>query len=105
MSTCLDFDRGSYSLWRDQKCWGADAVAGPVGGLSASIAPEVNAFRVANGLPALAPDGRLVRVVQAHAIEMQGKAYFSHTGQDGSSAGDRLKRQEYGFCFVAENIS
>ena len=97
MSTCLDFDHGSYSLWRDQKCWGADAVAGPVGGLSASIAPEVNAFRVANGLPALAPDGRLVRVVQAHAIDMQGKAYFSHTGQDGSSAGSRLKRQEYGF--------
>lgn len=40
---------------------GADAVAEPVRGLSASIAPEVNAFRVANGLPGLAPNGRLAR--------------------------------------------
>ncbi len=84
---------------------GAAAVAEPVGGLSASIAPEVNAFRVANGQPALAADGRLARAAQAHANDMLAKNYFSHTGQDGSSAGDRVKRQGYGFCFVAENIA
>ena len=84
---------------------GAAVVAELVGGLSASIASEVNAIRVANGQPALSPDSRLGRAAQARANDIQVKAYFSHTGQDGSSAGDRVIRQVYGFCFVAENIS
>jgi len=47
----------------------------------------------------------LARAAQAHANDIQVKAYFSYTGQDGSSAGDRVIRQVYGFCFVVENIS
>ena len=84
---------------------GAAAIAEPVGGLSASLAPEVNAFRAANGQAPLSADGRLARAAQSHANDMQAKNYFSHTGQDGSSVGDRVKRQGYGFCFVAENIA
>ncbi|MGB7318765.1 MAG: CAP domain-containing protein [Planktotalea sp.] len=84
---------------------GAVAAAQPVGGLSASIAPEVNAFRAANGKAPLAADARLARAAQAHASDMARKGYFNHTGKDGSSVGDRVKRQGYGFCFVAENIA
>lgn len=84
---------------------GAAAIAEPAGGLSASIAPEINAFRAANGKAPLAADARLARTAQAHADDMARNAYFSHTGQDGSSVGDRVKRQGYGFCFVAENIA
>lgn len=84
---------------------GADAVAQPVGGLSASIAGQVNAFRQANGQVPLAADARLARAAQAHADDMTSKGFFSHTGSDGSSIGDRLKRQGYGFCFAAENIA
>lgn len=84
---------------------GAVAVAQPVGGLSASIAPDLNAFRKANGKSPLAADARLARAAQAHASDMASKTYFSHTGQDGSSVGDRVKRQGYGYCFVAENIA
>ena len=84
---------------------GAVAVAQPTGGLSADIAPEINAFRVANGQAPLAADARLARAAQLHADDMSAKTYFSHTGQDGSSAGDRVKRQGYGYCFVAENIA
>ncbi|WP_375266472.1 CAP domain-containing protein [Planktotalea sp.] len=84
---------------------GKAAVAQPVGGLSASIAPEVNAFRLANGQTALAADARLARAAQAHADDMSANAFFSHTGQNGSSVGDRVKLQGYGFCFVAENIA
>lgn len=84
---------------------GAVAKAQPTGGLSASIAPELNAFRVAQGVKPLAADARLARAAQAHAGDMAEQGYFSHTGQDGSSVGDRVKRQGYGFCFVAENIA
>lgn len=84
---------------------GKAAIAQPVAGLSASIAPEVNAFRLANGQTALAADARLARAAQAHADDMSANAFFSHTGQNGSSVGDRVKLQGYGFCFVAENIA
>ena len=69
------------------------------------IAPDLNAFRKANGKSPLAADARLARAAQAHASDMASKTYFSHTGQDGSSVGDRVKRQGYGYCFVAENIA
>ncbi|WP_293452345.1 CAP domain-containing protein [Planktotalea sp.] len=59
----------------------------------------------ANGQAPLAADARLARAAQLHANDMSAKTYFSHTGQDGSSAGDRVKRQGYGYCFVAENIA
>ena len=84
---------------------GKAAIAQPTGGLSANIAPEVNAFRLANGQPALAADARLARAAQAHADSMNANGFFSHTGQDGSSVGDRVKREGYGFCFVAQNIA
>lgn len=84
---------------------GAAAVAQPAGGLSAQVAAEVNAFRAGAGQPALAADARLARAAQAHAADMVANSYFSHTGADGSSVGDRVKRQGYGFCFVAENIA
>lgn len=75
---------------------GAVAVAQPTGGLSAGIAPDLNAFRVANGQAPLAADARLARAAQLHADDMSAKTYFSHKGQDGSSAGDRVKREGYG---------
>ncbi|MGH1578406.1 CAP domain-containing protein [Planktotalea sp.] len=84
---------------------GAAAIAQPAGGLSASIAPELNAFRVANGKAPLVADARLARAAQAHGDDMVAQGYFSHTGKDGSSVGDRVKRVGYGFCFVAENIA
>lgn len=84
---------------------GKAAIAQPVAGLSASIAPEVNAFRLANGQTALAADARLARAAQAHADDMSANGFFSHTGQNGSSVGDRVKLQGYGFCFAAENIA
>ncbi len=84
---------------------GAAAIAEPAGELSASIAPDVNAYRQANGQAALSADARLARAAQVHANDMSAQGYFSHTGRDGSSVGDRVKAQGYGFCFVAENIA
>ncbi len=40
-----------------------------------------------------------------HANEMAAKGYFSHTGANGSSVGDRTSAQGYKWCFIAENIA
>ena len=102
---CLALTTACVRSGANVKVRGADAVAQPTGGLSASIAPDVNAFRLANGKAPLAADARLARAAQAHADDMAAKGYFDHTSQDGSSVGDRVKRQGYGFCFIAENIA
>jgi uncharacterized protein YkwD len=47
----------------------------------------------------------LEKVAQDHANDMANKGYFSHTGANGSSVGDRVKSQKYQWCFVAENIA
>lgn len=84
---------------------GAAAIAEPTDGLSAQILTQVNAIRASEGAAPLAADARLERAAQAHGNDMVSAAFFSHTGSDGSSVGARVKRQGYGFCFVAENIA
>lgn len=36
---------------------------------------------------------------------MSGHGFFGHTGSDGSSVGDRVRRTGYDFCKVAEAIA
>lgn len=80
-------------------------------GLSAksSVARDVeaaiNAERARAGLNKLAHSGQLAAAAAAHASDMAGKGYFSHTGKDGSSVGQRVKRQGYTSCLTAENIA
>lgn len=47
----------------------------------------------------------LTKAAADHASDMAARGFFSHTGSDKSSVGKRVKRQGYGFCFVAENIA
>ncbi len=54
---------------------------------------------------ALALEPRLVRTAQLHTTDMVSKAYFSHTGSDGSSVGQRVTRQGYEWRAVGENIA
>ena len=65
----------------------------------------VNAIRARHGLPALRPEDRLARAAAVHAADMRRKRYFSHTGSDGSTIGNRARRQGYGPCVIAENIA
>lgn len=65
----------------------------------------VNAERARNGRGAVALSPKLTRAAAAHAGDMAKNGYFSHTGANGSSIGDRVRRQKYRFCFVTENIA
>ncbi|MCR9113638.1 MAG: CAP domain-containing protein [Rhodobacteraceae bacterium] len=65
----------------------------------------LNAFRDGQGRIGLVISGRLTDAAAAHAGDMARRGFFSHTGSDGSSIGDRVRAQGYGFCFVAENIA
>ncbi|WP_294614442.1 CAP domain-containing protein [uncultured Roseovarius sp.] len=65
----------------------------------------VNAQRAQSGRGAVVVSPALTRAAAAHAGDMGKKGYFSHTGANGSSIGDRVRRQKYRFCFVTENIA
>ena len=60
--------------------------------------------RYASVGPATA-EPRLARAAVAHAVSMAGEDYFSHTGSDGSSAGDRIGTQGYRWRSWGENIA
>lgn len=40
-----------------------------------------------------------------HAMDMAGNDFFSHTGSDGSTIGDRVSRANYVWSWVGENIA
>ena len=47
----------------------------------------------------------LTAAAQAHADDMAENDYFSHTGQDGNSVGERATQQSYAWRTVGENIA
>lgn len=70
----------------------------------ATVLRHINAFRLDNGLPPLAPAPALDRAAQTFAEEMARHDRMSHTGVDGSSIGDRVTRAGYRWSTVAENL-
>ena len=73
--------------------------------LGAEAAGWLNAARSRDGASPVSVSPRLTRAAAAHAADMAGNGFFAHRGSDGRSVGDRVRRQGYGFCFVAENIA
>lgn len=65
----------------------------------------LNAYRAENGRASLAYSRALQTAAEAHAQDMAARAFFDHRGSDGSNVGERVSRQGYGWCFVAENIA
>ena len=65
----------------------------------------LNRLRASQGLPPVAYDPRLEAAAQAHARDMAKHGYFAHEGRNGSSVGDRVRKQGYTWCFVAENLA
>ncbi len=86
----------------------------PVGDLSTAAVPAVNALRavaqLCGGVPYpavgnLAWNARLAEAAQVHSSDMAQRAFFSHTGSDGRTSGDRASAAGYVWSTVAENIA
>lgn len=64
----------------------------------------INQERNDRGLPSYSSDSRLQAAARGHSLDMACNAYFSHTGSDGSSVGDRVNDEGYSWSWVGENI-
>ncbi|UYQ95381.1 CAP domain-containing protein [Chitinophaga horti] len=56
-------------------------------------------------VPALKWSQRLEKAAWLHSKEMNDSSYLSHTGKNGSSAGDRIKAMGYNWKVYCENIA
>lgn len=72
---------------------------------NASFATLLNDVRLVNGASNVAFDARLANAAQGHADDMLANDYFSHTGLNGSSAGDRITAAGYNWRTYGENIA
>jgi uncharacterized protein YkwD len=50
-------------------------------------------------------DDRLAMAAYLHSCDMATNGFFSHTGSDDSSAGDRITREGYDWSIYGENIA
>ena len=66
---------------------------------------EVNRYRGEHGRGLVTLDKRLDAAALRHARAMADRDFFSHTGVDGSSMGQRLSQAGYIWRLVAENIA
>lgn len=73
--------------------------------MARDVGTLLNAERQKRGLPVLSVSAQLTRAAERHALDMSRRGFFDHRGSDGSTVGQRAKRQKYGYCFIAENIA
>ena len=81
------------------------ATATPRSDFISRVIARTNAYRVANGCPALAVNAILIGTAQAHSQEMALRDYVGHNSADGTSPWDRIKAAGYNYQMVAENIA
>jgi uncharacterized protein YkwD len=72
---------------------------------NASFSGLLNNVRSANSASPVKFDARLSNAAQNHANDMLAKNYFSHTGLDGSTPGDRITAAGYNWRTYGENIA
>ena len=65
----------------------------------------LNAERSRRGLAPFAYNEQLGQAAQAHSVDQANRRLMTHTGSDGSSPGDRIRRTGYRFCNWAENVA
>ncbi len=89
---------------------GAGPSSGPVSTIPTSVnnnsfAGLLNNVRIANSAAPVTFDARLGSAAQKHANDMLANNYFSHTGLNGSSPGDRIEAEGYNWRTYGENIA
>ncbi len=92
-----------------QQCAPAPAPSPPpivqVAGVQDGAVSSVNRHRTAVGLTPLVVDSRLTSAAQSHANDMASRRVMSHTGSNGSNAGQRIAVYGYGAAMWAENVA
>jgi uncharacterized protein YkwD len=73
--------------------------------LQYQVVQQTNAYRRQQGQLPLAVNTQLSRAAQRYARHMAVNDVFSHTGADGSSPWDRIRRADYDFSEAAENLA
>ncbi|MCC1493679.1 CAP domain-containing protein [Cognatishimia sp. F0-27] len=71
----------------------------------AEIGPVLNAFRSAQQRGTLTRVAALDQAARAHARDMVRNNFFEHTGSNGSTVSDRVRKAGYSYCLVAENLA
>lgn len=98
--------------------WGGDDQSGGGGGLASEFQEALDLVNAARAVarqcgdhgffPVAAPlawNTKLYNAALGHSDNMANLNFFSHTGQDGSSAGDRISAQDYNWNSYNENIA
>jgi uncharacterized protein YkwD len=83
----------------------ASASAQQFNGFAQEVLSLVNAERGRAGLAPLVRATELDSAAQKHSQSMADNGFFSHTGLDGSSPFDRMRREGYSFVNAGENIA
>jgi len=71
----------------------------------ASFGTLINSVRAAAGAAPVTYNAQLDAAAQAHSDDMLAQDYFSHTGANGSSIGDRATAAGYNWRAIGENIA
>jgi uncharacterized protein YkwD len=79
--------------------------AGPNTGDLTLVVGMVNTARAGAGLAPVAWDARVATAAQAHSADMAAMNRMTHTGSDGSDAGDRLLRAGFDWRAWGENVA
>ncbi len=69
-----------------------------------ALVEMLNAERARRGLSAVSWHGQVAAAASAHSADMAGSRRMSHTGTDGSNAGQRLERTGFVWGSWAENV-
>ncbi|MGJ8594472.1 CAP domain-containing protein [Sulfitobacter sp.] len=70
-----------------------------------SATTTVNRIRGRAGVSGVKRSGVLNAVAQAHAADMASNNFFGHTGSNGLTVAQRVKRAGYKWCVVSENVA
>jgi uncharacterized protein YkwD len=73
--------------------------------LAAAVVTQLNAERATRGLAAYVAQPQVTSAAQLHSDDMAAQGRMSHTGSDGSSAGDRLLAQGFAWEAWGENVA
>ncbi|MGW3651269.1 CAP domain-containing protein [Streptomyces sp. NPDC000878] len=85
--------------------WARPLMPGDLVRTATEVTDLTNRERARAGLPPLATDALLTRAAQAHSTDMVVRAFYSHTGPDGSQPWDRAATAGSTRRTIGENIA